>query len=155
MSTEYSLTPEVRKTIESIVSTLNGLAKDSGEKPSKLSSLFDVNIDESLKKLLTKVAYCCSIESKVIIYALIIFDRLNSYLGGLLTHSRRKMTMATCLFIALKYNVDSDVHTEDYCEVVGVSVEAMNKAEKFAYKTLKFKLYVSEEEFLTYEENVC
>ena len=155
MSAEYPLSENILKTVNNLVAILDDLQNESTEEPSKSGSLFKLKIDEDLRKLFVKVVYCTSMERKVIIYAFMIFDRLNSVIGGLFLRGYRKMALLTSLLIALKYNVDAIVQTEDYCDLFGISVVAMNKAEMFAYRALKFRLYVSEEEFLRYEENVC
>lgn len=94
------------------------------------------------------------IEKSTLIIILIYADRMCTTSGIILNpHNIHKIILG-CLLLAVKYNEDVYFTNEHYAKVGGVSIEELNNLEYFSIQLLNFDLFISEDIYQKYLNNI-
>lgn len=113
-------------------------------------SIQTITINDYLQRL---VKYT-QVESSTLIAMLIYIDRLCELNNFIVNSYNVYKILFSSLIMAIKYNEDEYYDNKFYAKVGGVTLKEMNILEISFLKLIDFKLYISEEIFETYFENI-
>ena len=108
----------------------------------------------SIKKYLLRLVKYTQVESSTLIAMLIFIDRLCELNNFIVNSYNVYKILFSSLIMAIKYNEDEYYDNKFYAKVGGVTLKEMNILEISFLKLIDFKLYISEEIFETYFENI-
>ena len=104
----------------------------------------------SLKRI-TECKYS-KIEEETLISALIYIDHLCNETHIMLTEYNVHRILFTACLLSIQYNEDEIFNMEYYAQICGVKTKELHRLESFFCDSLHFQLYISEEEFLKYQQ---
>jgi hypothetical protein len=113
-------------------------------------SIQTITINDYLQRL---VKYT-QVESSTLIAMLIYIDRLCELNNFIVNSYNVYKILFSSLIMAIKYNEDEFYDNKFYAKVGGLSLKEMNNLEINYLSLIDFKLYISEEVFDTYFENL-
>ena len=113
-------------------------------------SIQTITINDYLQRL---VKYT-QVESSTLIAMLIYIDRLCELNNFIVNSYNVYKILFSSLIIAIKYNEDEYYDNKFYAKVGGLTLKEMNNLEINYLSLIDFKLYISEEIFETYFENI-
>ena len=129
---------------------LNQIKNNKDIYPFITDSLQSISINDYLERL---VKYT-QVESSTLIAMLIFIDRLCELNNFIVNSYNVYKILFSSLIMAIKYNEDEYYDNKFYAKVGGVTLKEMNILEISFLKLIDFKLYISEEIFETYFENI-
>lgn len=113
-------------------------------------SIQTITINDYLQRL---VKYT-QVESSTLIAMLIYIDRLCELNNFIINSYNVYKILFSSLIIAIKYNEDEYYDNKFYAKVGGLTLKEMNNLEINYLSLIDFKLYISEEVFDNYFENL-
>ena len=113
-------------------------------------SIQTITINDYLQRL---VKYT-QVESSTLIAMLIYIDRLCELNNFIVNSYNVYKILFSSLIMAIKYNEDEFYDNKFYAKVGGLSLKEMNNLEINYLSLIDFKLYISEEVFDNYFENL-
>jgi hypothetical protein len=113
-------------------------------------SIQTITINDYLQRL---VKYT-QVESSTLIAMLIYIDRLCELNNFIVNSYNVYKILFSSLIIAIKYNEDEYYDNKFYAKVGGLTLKEMNNLEINYLSLIDFKLYISEEVFDNYFENL-
>ncbi len=129
---------------------INPIINNKNISPFLTDSLQSITINDYLKRL---VKYTQA-ESSTLIAMLIYIDRLCELNNFIVNSYNVYKILFSSLIMAIKYNEDEFYDNKFYAKVGGLSLKEMNNLEINYLSLIDFKLYISEEVFDTYFENL-
>ena len=129
---------------------INPIINNKNISPFLTDSLQSITINDYLQRL---VKYT-QVESSTLIAMLIYIDRLCELNNFIVNSYNVYKILFSSLIIAIKYNEDEFYDNKFYAKVGGLSLKEMNNLEINYLSLIDFKLYISEEVFDNYFENL-
>ena len=129
---------------------INPIINNKNISPFLTDSLQSITINDYLHRL---VKYTQA-ESSTLIAMLIYIDRLCELNNFIVNSYNVYKILFSSLIMAIKYNEDEFYDNKFYAKVGGLSLKEMNNLEINYLSLIDFKLYISEEVFDTYFENL-
>ena len=129
---------------------INPIINNKNISPFLTDSLQSITINDYLQRL---VKYT-QVESSTLIAMLIYIDRLCELNNFIVNSYNVYKILFSSLIMAIKYNEDEFYDNKFYAKVGGLSLKEMNNLEINYLSLIDFKLYISEEVFDTYFENL-
>ncbi len=108
----------------------------------------------SIKKYLLRLVKYTQVESSTLIAMLIYIDRLCEINDFTINSLNIYKIIFSSLVLAIKYNEEVIFDNKFFARVGGISLSEMNFLETVYLNLINFKLYVSDEIFETYIENI-
>lgn len=106
----------------------------------------------SVKDYLFRIQNFANMEENTLITSLIYLDKITQMNGIVLSPFNIHRFLFVAILFSIKYNEDV-VYTNDYyAKVAGISEKELNNLEYKFFELIRFKLYVSKEEFETYKK---
>ena len=129
---------------------INPIINNKNISPFLTDSLQSITINDYLKRL---VKYTQA-ESSTLIAMLIYIDRICELNNFIINSYNVYKILFSSLIIAIKYNEDEYYDNKFYAKVGGLTLKEMNNLEINYLSLIDFKLYISEEVFDNYFENL-
>ena len=108
----------------------------------------------SIKKYLLRLVKYTQVESSTLIAMLIYIDRLCEINDFTINSLNIYKIIFSSLVLAIKYNEEVIFDNKFFARIGGISLSEMNFLEIVYLNLINFKLYVSDEIFETYIENI-
>jgi hypothetical protein len=108
----------------------------------------------SIKKYLLRLVKYTQVESSTLIAMLIYIDRLCEINNFTINSLNIYKIIFSSLVLAIKYNEEVIFDNKFFARIGGISLSEMNFLEIVYLNLINFKLYVSDEIFETYIENI-
>ena len=108
----------------------------------------------SIKKYLLRLVKYTQVESSTLIAMLIYIDRLCEINDFTINSLNIYKIIFSSLVLAIKYNEEIIFDNKFFARIGGISLSEMNFLETVYLNLINFKLYVSDEIFETYIENI-
>ena len=108
----------------------------------------------SIKKYLLRLVKYTQVESSTLIAMLIYIDRLCEINNFTINSLNIYKIIFSSLVLAIKYNEEVIFDNKFFARIGGISLSEMNFLETVYLNLINFKLYVSDEIFETYIENI-
>jgi hypothetical protein len=108
----------------------------------------------TIKKYLENLVKVTQIESSTLIAMLIYIDRLCEINNFVVNSLNVYRIIFSSFVIAIKYNEEKDFNNEFFSKLAGMSLTEMNLLELIYLNLIDYKLYISDEDFLNYYENI-
>ena len=108
----------------------------------------------SIKKYLLRLVKYTQVESSTLIAMLIYIDRLCEINDFTINSLNIYKIIFSSLVLAIKYNEEVIFDNKFFARIGGISLSEMNFLETVYLNLINFKLYVSDEIFETYIENI-
>ena len=108
----------------------------------------------SIKKYLLRLVKYTQVESSTLIAMLIYIDRLCEINDFTINSLHIYKIIFSSLVLAIKYNEEVIFDNKFFARIGGISLSEMNFLETVYLNLINFKLYVSDEIFETYIENI-
>ena len=108
----------------------------------------------SIKTYLENLVKVTQIESSTLIAMLIYIDRLCEINNFVVNSLNVYRIIFSSFVIAIKYNEEKDFNNEFFSKLAGMSLTEMNLLELIYLNLIDYKLYISDEDFLNYYENI-
>ena len=108
----------------------------------------------SIKKYLLRLVKYTQVESSTLIAMLIYIDRLCQINDFTINSLNIYKIIFSSLVLAIKYNEEVIFDNKFFARIGGISLSEMNFLETVYLNLINFKLYVSDEIFETYIENI-
>lgn len=106
----------------------------------------------SICDYLERIVQYSKIEEETLTSALIYIDHLCNETHIMLTEYNVHRILFTACLLSIKYNEDEIFNMEYYAQICGVKTKELHRLESFFCDSLHFQLYISEEEFLKYQQ---
>ena len=145
-----------------LVRTIAFLLQDICEENNILNSRNDNLIEPfigknpriSIEDFLNKCLIYSNAESSTFIIMLIYIDRLCEINNFIVNSLNVYRIIFSSFVIAIKYNEEKDFNNEFFSKLAGMSLTEMNLLELIYLNLIDYKLYISDEDFLNYYENI-
>ncbi len=108
----------------------------------------------SIKTYLENLVKVTQIESSTLIAMLIYIDRLCEINNFIVNSLNVYRIIFSSFVIAIKYNEEKYFDNKFFSKLAGMSLTEMNLLESIYLNLIDYKLYISDEEFVIYYENI-
>jgi hypothetical protein len=108
----------------------------------------------TIKKYLENLVKVTQIESSTLIAMLIYIDRLCEINNFIINSFNVYRIIFSSFVIAIKYNEEKYFDNKFFSKLAGMSLTEMNLLESIYLNLIDYKLYISDEEFFIYCENI-
>ena len=145
------------KIIQSIVSSLQEIIKESIEsnpninyKLNKKDIFLNIIPNITLEQYLNRIFKYTKMEISSLIISIIYIDRFVAANKYVLSYYNIYRLLLTACLLSIKFNEDIQFNMKSYAEIAGIPVELLNQLEIIMFILIRFKLYVKEEDYITY-----
>ena len=145
------------KIIQSIASSLQEIIKENIESNpninynlNKKDIFLNIIPNITLEQYLNRIFKYTKMEISSLIISIIYIDRFIEANKYVLSYYNIYRLLLTASLLSIKFNEDIQFNMKLYAEIAGIPVELLNKLEIVMFILIKFKLYVKEEDYITY-----
>ena len=145
------------KIIQSIVSSLQEIIKENIEsnpninyKLNKKDIFLNIIPNITLEQYLNRIFKYTKMEISSLIISIIYIDRFVAANKYVLSYYNIYRLLLTACLLSIKFNEDIQFNMKSYAEIAGIPVELLNQLEIVMFILIRFKLYVKEEDYITY-----